>query len=269
VPSRDRDDARRPRRCAEQHGGRKDSEVLHEGQAEGDGEARQQQRQDDVPEARTRPRTERRGRLLERGIYAGDVGQREQERERKAVNDEGDEDAPIVVHEAYRSRGETGGEQQAVEPALRPQVVEQPLGNQHRAERDRQHEDRGEQALMAQQAHAHGDRDRHQDVEHGHRQRQPQRRADGLIQERVGEEALIVGEPADLLGTGARLERKKKTIEERVDEQPQDEQRRRQHEQRSTVDAALGQTQAQRRPLVGEGISACRDGWARHAAAPA
>ena len=65
--------------------------------------------------------------------------------------------------------------QRAVEPAARPEIGQQPFSDQHGAERDRQHQDGGQQALAAHQAHPERDRDRDDEVEDRHRHGEPER----------------------------------------------------------------------------------------------
>ena len=141
-----------PGRRAEQHGGRKHRERLHEGEAEAHREPRRQQRQIDVAELRQRTGAERRGRARQHRIDAGDVGQGQQERERKARDDERDQHAPVVVRQPDRPVVEVQELQELRQPALRAEVGQHALGDQHGAERDRHHEDRRDPALVARLA---------------------------------------------------------------------------------------------------------------------
>ena len=237
----DRDHPGRPGGSTEQHRRGEDREGLDEGQAERDGEAGQQQRHEDVAEAGAGVGPEDGGGLLERRVDAGDVGEGEEEGEGEAGDDEGEEDAPVVVDEADRRVDQAQRDQRAVEPALRAQIVEQPFGHQHGAERHRQDEDGGQQALAAHQADAERHRDGEDEVQHRDRDGEPERGRDRAVEERVGEEALVVGQRPALLGG----EREGEAVEERVDEEADDQGDRRQDQERDAVQAARGEALAE------------------------
>ena len=166
----------------------------------------------------------------------GDVGEDEEEGERELGDDQRKEHAPVIMGEPDRRRGQTALDQQPVHPALRPEIGQQPFGDQHRSQRDRQDEDRGQDALpRAVAPHAEGDRQREPDIDEGRRDREREGRRDRVVEERLREEAEIVGEPAALL----RLERQHEAVEERVDEEQQHEQHPRHSEERGPVEPAL------------------------------
>ena len=143
----DRDHPRRTCRRTEQDGGGKDGKGLHESKAEGDGKPRHQQRQEDFHEPLTRVGAKRCRRLFYRRIDAGHIGQRQKESEGKTGDHQRGEDAPVVVGQLHRRIQQPDKNQHAVEPALRPEKRQKSVGNENRAERDRQNEDRRQQTV--------------------------------------------------------------------------------------------------------------------------
>src|SRR5690606_31833311 len=144
-----------------------------------------------------------------------------------------------------------GLEQRPVEPALAPGEDQQALGGEHGAERDRQHEQRGEQALAPEPVpQHHRDRDRREHVEQRGRQREPHRDPDGVEHERVAEERHVVGEHAAaplLLHRRRRLDGEPDAVGERVDEQRDCHHEPWHQEEQGRVDAPLGQAVPQAR----------------------
>ena len=160
--------------------------------ARGDCQPRRQQRQQDAPEPLARPRAQHRRRLFQRGIDAGDVGQRQQEGERKAADHQRQHHAPVIVHQPHRLPRQAEFQQRAVEPATRAEIVQQPFRHQHGAKRDRDHQDGRQQPLAPHQPHAQRHRHRQHDVQQGDGHGDPQRDADRVVEERIGEELAII-----------------------------------------------------------------------------
>src|SRR6185312_3751441 len=234
-------DAGRAGRRAEQHRRGEHRKALDEREQERDRQTRHEQRQEDMAEALPGTGAMRCCGLLERRIDAGDVAERQQKGEREAGDQQRREDAPVVMREAGRGGDQVQQHQGLGEPALRPEIIEQALRYEDRAQRDRQHENGGQQPLPAQQPHPHGDRNGDQQADDGDRNGQRQRGPDGVVLERVGEERRIVGEPAARL----RREAEPQAVEERIDEDREQEQERRQDQQRGAIEAAQRQAAAQ------------------------
>ena len=162
------------RRGAQQYRGREDREGLDEAKAEDDREPGREERQVDVQELPSGACAERRRSLRQRRVDPGDVGEDQEEGEREFGDDQRQEHAPVIVGEPDRRGGEPAIDQQPVDPALRPEIGQQPLGDQHRSERDRQDEDRGQDALpRAVAPDAESDRQREPDIDEGRRDREP------------------------------------------------------------------------------------------------
>src|SRR3984893_1460782 len=109
--SGDGDDSRRPGRGAQQYRGREDRESLDEAEAEGDREPGREGRQVDVQELPSGTCTEGRRGTREPRVDPGDVGEDEKEGERELGDDQRQEDAPVVMGEPDRRRGETALDQ--------------------------------------------------------------------------------------------------------------------------------------------------------------
>src|SRR6266480_4444091 len=140
-------------------------------------------------------------------------------------------DWPVVeVHELQRLR----------QPAFGAEVSEHALGNQHGAERDRNHQDRRDRSLVARLvAHAEGNRQRQRHVDDRHRKREIEGGVERAPQMAVGEELGVVGEPVAL----RRLEGQDQPVEERVDEKKQHEYHcRRDEDERAHYTASAGYT---------------------------
>src|ERR1700737_5601405 len=110
-----------------QYRGREDRESLDEAEAEGDREPGREERQVDVQELPSGTCTEGRRGTREPRVDPGDVGEDEKEGERELGDDQRQEDAPVIMGEPDRRRGETALDQQPVHPALRPEIGQQPL----------------------------------------------------------------------------------------------------------------------------------------------
>ena len=220
-----------------------------------------------APEPLARPRPEHRAGLLQRVVDAGHVGQGQQESERKAGDDQRQEDAPVVVDEQHRVLDDAQSHQHPIEPAARTEIGQQPLGHQHRAERDRHHEDRRQQPRIGHQANAQRHRDGEHDIHQRRRHRDQQRRADRVVQKWIGEERRVIREPPALF----RREGQKQPVQERIDEQRQHDEHAGQHEQRHAVQAALLQPHPQRNavgnPARDAGMRVGRDAHAANASA--
>ena len=177
-------------------------------------EPRHEQRQEHVAEAPPGPRAVRRRGVLERRVDARHIAQHQEEREGEGGDEERHEHAPVIVRQPHRPVRQVEEHQAAREPALRPEIVEQALRDEHRPERDRQDEQRGEQPLASQQPDPERDRHREQQADDAHRQRELQRGPDRAVLERVGEERDIAREQA----AGLRREAQPEPVEERINE---------------------------------------------------
>ena len=176
---------------------------------------------------------ERRRGAREPRIDAGDVRQDQQEGERKAGDHERDQHARVVVRKPDRTVVQMEELQELGKPSLGAEVRQHAFGDQHGAERDRHDQDRRHPALIRRlDPHLERDRQRQPDVDQRRRKREPQRGPDRRPEIVGGEEVRVVGERPALLGR----ERQPQSVEERVDEQQQHEQRGRRHQQQRAVE---------------------------------
>ena len=165
------------------------------------------------------------------------MGQREQEGEREAGDQQRQQDAPVVVRELDRAAQQPEVHQGPVEPALRTKIAQHALRHQHGAQCHGQHQQRGQQALSRHQPHAHSHRHGQQQAHQCDRKGQRQRLAQGVKQKGVAKKALVIAEPT----AHFRLKRDDQAVQKGVDKQTQQQEQRGQHQQGAAINAAASQ----------------------------
>lgn len=120
-----------------------------------------------------------------------------------------------------------------------------PLRDQDGAKCYRQDEDCGEQALAAHQPHAHGNGYCKKHADDGYGNRQPQRRADGLVEVGVGEELAVIGQRPTTI---QRIEGQHQPVKKRIDEHAHHKKQRGQDQKGNAIEAAIGEALPQAGP---------------------
>src|SRR5438105_11422288 len=214
---RDRDGTRGARGLAQQDGRRKRGEAHHEDQGEGDREPGGDQGQHHAVEHGPGPCAQRACRVLERRIDARDVAEQHEEAERELLHEERQHHSDVVVGEDQWLLEQARAEEHLVEPSLAAVKAENPYPQQDHAERDGQHQDRGDGALKENAApHVVGEEEAQDHHDHRVGNGEAERDAYGLVLIFVVEESEVVGETE--AGHLHRVHAQPDSVQERVDE---------------------------------------------------
>ena len=122
-----------------------------------------------------------------------------------------------------------------------PEIDEQPFGNQHRAESDRDDQDRGKQTAVAHPPHPERNRHRNHNINERRRDGEAEGRADRVIEEWIREKLGVVRQPIACLW----LKRQHEAVSKGIDEERHDEEHSRQSQQGHSIEIAERQAHSE------------------------